>query len=140
LPCNNLEPFPEELSPKSPHLLNLRIGEGAWRKPIELLRRPEHSRTPLGIEEPYYPLHFQRFFGERTTRAFAGGVLKLPPFGNQTKESTPVTKCRLDRIVRQIVQSEMRAVFRLLLPRYGPVFTGAAQHTGAIRPFGYFNL
>jgi hypothetical protein len=38
-----------------------------------------------------------------------------------------------------IMQSEMRAVLHLLLPRHGAIVAGASQHAHTIGPLDYFN-
>src|ERR1019366_8549960 len=139
LPRLNRSPLFKELPAESPHLQNLGLGEWARSELVELFGSPEHSRTPLGIEEADDPLYFNGFGRKRTARAFTGGILPLPPFGDQAEEPAPVTKRRLDRVMRQIVQREMRAVLRLLLPGYGTILSDAPQHAHTIRPLGNLN-
>jgi hypothetical protein len=133
-------PLLKERAAESAHGLNIRFGEYARRKFVELFQRPERPGTPLRIEEADDPLHLDRFVWQRTARAFAGGVLYLPPFGDQAEEPAPIPKRRLDRVMREIMQSEMRAMLHLLLPRHGAVCASAPQHANAGRSLGYLNL
>ena len=130
----------EERGAKGAHTLNLRICECAWSKFVELFGAPEHTGTPLGIEKANDPLHLNGLGREGAACAFASGIVHVPAFSNQTEEATPITKGRLDRVMRQIMQREMRGVSRLLLPCDRTILTDATKHSGAIRLFNDLNL
>jgi len=100
------------------YALNLRFCESPGSKFVKFIATQRHSGTSLGVEEADDPLYFNGLIGNSTARAFAGGVVHLPTFRDQTEESAPVAESRLDRIVRQIMQPEVRGVSRLLLPGY----------------------
>lgn len=130
----------EEFATQSAYPLNVAVSERAWRESAEFFGCPERTRTALGIEQAYDPLHFQRFGGQRSPRSLPGGIFHFPAFGDQTEEAALVIKSRLDRQVGQVMQSEMRSVFCLLLPGYRTILAGAPQHARTICPLGYFNL
>jgi hypothetical protein len=118
LPGPDREPLLDERGAEGAYALNVRFCERPGSKFVKFIPTQRHPGTPLGVEEADDPLYLNGLIGKRSARAFAGGVVRLPTFRDQAEESAPVTESSLDRIVRQIMQREVRGVSRLLLPGY----------------------
>jgi hypothetical protein len=136
LPRRSGGPLAEKRGAEGPNILNLSVGKHSWNKCVEFFRAPHRAGRSLGIEQADDLLHFNRLGWKRAVRAFVGGVLHVPAFGDQAEKAASIAKDGFHREVRQIVQREMRSVLRLLLPRDGTIGPRAAQHSCAIWLFG----
>jgi hypothetical protein len=131
-------PRGEQFRATRSHLSQVFVGEnpGEFQMPVEIFRRPDLATRTLAIEHSNDRLHFLRFVGQRTARRLPGGLLYVPTFGNQPKESAPKPEHSLHREMRQIVQGEKwRMIARLLLPGRGSIGANAAQDAGAVFAF-----
>ena len=121
-------------------LLNPGIREWAGSVFVELCCSPERTGSAPGIEEANDALDFKCLGRKGATRAFASGVIHFPAFSNQNEEPAPISESRLNGVMRQVMQGEMRGVSGLFLSCDGTVLAGASKESGTIRLFGDLDL